>query len=382
MPQLQHCKGSARLSISLLVALQVVGVPGGVAVAQGPGPEIPSQLDAWIDSVSLVSIGEDDVDPLYLVVGAVFHGDTLIIAENSTGMLRYYDRATGRLHRTVGGTGEGPGEYQALVFLQVVGDRIHTFDLVASRVTIMDLAGVVERTVRIAPTSRHMAPQVLGFFPDGAMLVAGFSRDWTNVARVPTIRRDPWVLSRHDEMGNFIDSLGWYLGKEFYVVPYGRDGEAMPEWPVPFARLSMVGVFGDNYYVADNMEPRIPLFDQEGNLRDELDVEISPEPQRVTREDARRFREADEVDRQPPEFYPFLGEARNVSGRLWVRHYGSGESDVHTWTVLSSDGDIVGRVRSLDRLVVLAVDGDTAAVVRVDDLGVETVELRRILEWR
>ena len=52
-----------------------------------------------------------------------------------------------------------------------------------------------------------------------------------------------------------------------------------------------------------------------------------------------------------------------------------------SWTVLSTEGAIVGRVRSSGRLTVLAVDDDTAAVLRVDDLGVETVELRRIVGW-
>ena len=377
----RHCENVARLSAGLLIALQIVDSPDGLTAAQGPRLETTAQLDARIDSIPLISIGDEEDDPLYRVIGAVSYGDTLIVAENSTGTLRYYDRATGKLHRTVGGMGEGPGEYQALTRLQSVGDRIHTYDWEASRVTILDLAGAVERTVRIAPWSHYMAPGVLGFFPDGSMLVAAVYRDLANPAQVPTIRRDTWVFARFDDTGNFVDSLGSFLGKESYVVPYGRGGESYPEWPVPFAPQSMIGVVGEYYYVVDNMDPAIPVFEQTGNLRHEARPEIRSEPQRITREDARRFREADDVDRQPPEFYPYYRAARNVAGALWVLNYGPADSDALSWTVLSTEGAIVGRVRSSDRLTVLAVDDDTAAVLRVDDLGVETVELRRIVGW-
>ena len=129
------------------------------------------------------------------------------------------------------------------------------------------------------------------------------------------------------------------------------------------------------------MDPVIPVYEQTGNLRHEVRPAIRSEPQRITREDARRFREADDVDRQPPEFYPYYRGARNVAGALWVLDYVPADSDVFSWTVLSTEGAIVGRVRSSDRLTVLAVDDDTAAVLRVDDLGVETVELRRIVGW-
>ena len=62
-------------------------------------------------STPLFTIGDDPDEPLHLVIGAVLTDDALILAEESTYSLRFYDRATGRLLRAVGQKGEGPGDY-------------------------------------------------------------------------------------------------------------------------------------------------------------------------------------------------------------------------------------------------------------------------------
>ena len=113
----RHCENVARLSVGLLIALQIVDSPDGLTAAQEPRAETTAQFDARIDSIPLISIGDGDDDPLYRVIGAVFYGDTLIVAETSTGTLRYYDRATGQLHRTyatryVPRSGRNPKESQ------------------------------------------------------------------------------------------------------------------------------------------------------------------------------------------------------------------------------------------------------------------------------
>lgn len=380
MTPVKHRRKADPFALLLVLACQFGHFVDDLSAGQTPRPETTPQVDAWIDSLPLISM-DQEAHPFYGVVGAVFYGDTLIVAERSTGTLRYYDRATGKLHRTVGGSGEGPGEQQLMLRMQSVGDRIYTYDLEASRVTVFNLAGEVERTVLVAPWgAAATAPQVVGFFPDGSMLAIAMVRDWDDQVDAPTVRRDTWTISRHDQMGNFVDSLGEYLEKEVYVEPFGRGGERMGDLQVPFVRDNTVGVVGDDYFVLDNMASAIPVFDQTGELRHELGLQIRPEPQRLSREDARRFREEDEVYRQVPEFYPYYFAVRYVAGALWVLNYPV-QTDVYSWTVFAPEGGAVGRVRTSERLVVLDLDGDIAAVLRVDELGVESVELRRIVGW-
>ena len=101
--------------------------------------------------------------------GDPYEGSILIHTEDS---LRYHDRVTGELLRTTGGEGEGPGGYQFLSSFHAVGERLYTFDLMNLRLTVLDLAGAVEKTVTIQPRQAHSYPDVLGVFTDGSMLVA------------------------------------------------------------------------------------------------------------------------------------------------------------------------------------------------------------------
>ena len=382
--RLGHMKRTRRadsLALALVLTCPFGLFPDGLGAAQTPRSEATRPMDVWIDSIPLISM-DQEVDPLYGVVGAVFSGDTLIVGERSTGTLRYYDRTTGRQLGTVGGKGEGPGEHQWMVLMQTVGNRIYTYDVLASRVTVFGLAGEVERTVRVEPWgAAATAPQVVGFFPDGSMLATAMVRDWSDRIDEPTVRRNTRTISKHDDMGGFEDSLGMYLGNEVYVEPFGRGGESMPEWQVPFARRVTVGVMGAEYYILENMKSAIAVYDQKGDPHHEFGPQRTPEPRRISREDARRFRDADEVDREHPEFYPYYMAARYVADALWVLDY-TEPSDVYSWTVFAPDGSEVGRVRSSERLLVLDMDGDIAAVLRVDEMGVESVELRRIPGWR
>ena len=365
----------------LLFLCTQIGVPTPrLSALQALRSEATTRTDARIDSVPLISIGDNPDEPLYGVIAAVFHGDTLILAEQSTNTLRYYDRTTGELLRTVGGRGEGPGEYEGLGFMQSVGGRLYTYDFRAYRLTVMDMSGAVERTVGIVPGATYQFPNVRGIFPDGSILVSATLRDFENTARSPMVRRDTHILGRHDSMGNHVDSLGTYLGAEYLVEPYGRGGEAIPRWLVPFRRSNHAGVAGEGYYVLDNMDPVIQVFDRAGEFRHALEPDVGPVS--VTREDVGRFRQADDLNREPPEFYPYYRSVHAVAGTLWVLHHERPQDVGYRWTVFSHEGEMVGSVTASEPLWVLAVDADIAVVARRDELGVETVELRRIVDRR
>ena len=241
------------------------------------------------------------------MIGAAFAGDALILAQMSSATLRYYDRATGELIRTIGGEGEGPGEYELFSFLQAAGDRLYTFDPMKSRLTVLDLAGAVE---------------------------------------------------------------------------FGKRGGRTVQWSGPFQREASVGLLGDEYYLLDNMEFAIPVFDQKGRLVRELGPDVRPEPIALTPADRRGFRELDRIEGwERPEFYPYYASIRELDGVIWVLHYKDATSAGHRWTLYSRDGDLVGRVATSETIWVFAADGDVVAVMRINDLGVETVELRRLVGW-
>lgn len=356
------------LAPGALVALLAASLAGQLSAADRG---LLHQLHARIADASLFTIGDDPNEPLHGVIDAVFTDDALVIAEESTHSLRFYDRTTGRLIRAVGQKGEGPGDYGNLDLLQAVGDRLYTFDSWLMRVTVRGRAGEVERTVRIQPWGDYNVAEVEGIFADGSMLVSGLVFGW---ADRPTIQRDEHGLARYDPDGNFVGALGRYLGYEYYSSPEAKQ-------IYPYRRETFVVVVGHRYHIVDNKDPAIPAFDTAGRLIRELPPDVPTEPTGLTRAGRDSLPGLDGVNRDDlPRSYPFYERTRAVGEALWVPHYrGLVPDGGNAWSVYSPEGDHVGRVIASERLRVLAVDEDVVAVLRVDEFDVQTVELRRIV---
>ena len=353
----------------LLIAFQIGCLGDAVNAAGAP----PQQRDMRIDEMLLFTIGDDPDEALYDLTGAVLTHDAIILAEESTSSLRFYDRETGRFLHSVGQQGEGPGDHQGLAFLQAVGEKLYTFDRRLYRVTIFDRAGEVERTVRIMPWGGYNQVEFEGILTDGSMLASGHTFRWE---RAPMIRRFEHELARHDADGTFAERLGTYRSYEHYA-----SSERMHIFP--YRREVWVLVVGDRYYIVDNKDPVIRAFDASGALVDELQPHMPLEPMRISRAGRDSFPPMEGIDDDDlPRFYPFYGRPRVAGGALWVRDYpGMAPGVGSAWTVYSTEGDLVGRVTSSEvDITVLAADDDVVAVLVTDELGVETVELRRIIE--
>ena len=85
-----------------------------------------------------------------------------------------------------------------------------------------------------------------------------------------------------------------------------------------------------------------------------------------------------------PASNPFYGRPRAAASALWVPDYeGFAPGGGSAWTVYSQEGELAGRVTASEiDIIVLAAHDGIAAVLTWDELGVQTVELRRILEQR
>ena len=342
-------------------------------------PKEGTEQDARIDTVPLLTIGDDPHDPLHRVSGALLVGDTLIIAQSAS--LRFYDRRSGQFLLRAGRRGDGPGEYREISSLHRVGERLYTYDFFSRRVTVWDLSGALERTVDIGYWAPYRTPDLVGVFGDGSFLFAAEFRDHGNPARSPMFRRNVMVLGRYDLDGLLVDSLGYYLGPERYVAPNERGGQTYGQ-PPPFGRGSSAGVIGDEFYILDNKVAMIPVFDTAGALVREIGPDTPPDPLRISREDRRRFADFDDIDRDDlPRFYPFYSwGSAVVGGTIWIQDYLDRERDQGTgWTVYSHEGEQLRRVTTGERLKILAVSGDVAVVVHYGGWDVETVQLRRIV---
>ena len=299
--QLIEVPNSGRKLIGSIIAVGVMCVFAGHGGEDGVLGRAPprvqfaedDQWDARIDTVSLLTIGNEETDPLHRIRDAVLIGDTLIIAESTS--LRFYDRQSGELLKLVGRRGDGPGEYTEIASMQLVGDWLYTYDVFARRVTVHDRSGALVRAVDIAYWAPYRIPELVGVFASGSFLVAAEFRDYANLARSPTLRRHTVVLGRYDADGVLMDSVGYYLGPEFYVAPIGNDGQRHKAGP-PFNRWSAADVMNDEYYIIDNKVSMIKVFDTAGTLQREIGPDKAPESVRISRADRDRFSGYDDID--------------------------------------------------------------------------------------
>lgn len=390
MSSLNRNRRAGRLAVAGLVFLPA-GHGGDPAGGRVQSPE-GVQWEARIDSVPLLTIGDDPGETLHQVVGAVLVGDTLIIAQTSAASLRFYDRHTGRFLKRVGRRGEGPGEFWFLASLQRVGERLYAHDLEERRITVYDLSGALERTVDIRSWDGYRAPELVGVFADGSFLISAEVHDRAYSARSAAFHRNRHVLGRFDANGSAPDSLGSYLGIQLYLAVQ-PDGTRNHSRPPPFARRSSAGVVGDGFYILDTNEATIPVFDTDGSLLREIGPDPPPEPTRISRGDRERFSEYREELRRAgredldsdefPRFYPFYSGSTVVGDALWVLdHLDTARATRMDWTVYSHEGEPLGRVTTEERLSILAVDGDVAVVLHAGGWDVETVQLRRIVKGR
>jgi hypothetical protein len=340
-------------------------------------------------------IGLDESDPLFQVSDALILDDELLVAEQSTGRLRFYGMS-GELRRSVGGSGEGPGEFRRLGWLQRVGDRFFAYDLALRRLSEYELDGTHVRDVRIEEHPPLRFPYAFGVFADRSILVATYAP--TEGLPQQGTFREKVVLLRYGEDGTFQDSLGTYSGTDDYVEPWGRGGQRTAR--LPFGRQTIVTVFGNRYVVAENDGPDMPMFDETGSRLGVFSSPLSPERLAVEPSDVATARErfarfdtperklGETFDRMPlPDTFPIYGWSgaqrlklmRSVAaGEIWIINFGGVRDSRPRWSVFDTTGTYRGDVIAPEEVELLDATADVAAVLHWDDTDVETVQLRSI----
>lgn len=194
--------------------------------------------EGWrVDSMPLLDIGAAEGPPqaqftdiaalLLLPDGGV------LVAEGSDVTLRFFDSA-GKPVRTVGRSGEGPGEYRSFGDIRLAGDSLFVWDDRLRRLSVLALDGHYARGLPVQfEKGRYLFARLAGRWADGEMLYSatngvdsrlpiGVVRDTVAVFRVSAdgdrgTPARPMALAR-DDGGH----LGWCC--------------LLPPSPVPEAR--------------------------------------------------------------------------------------------------------------------------------------------------
>ncbi|MYI06878.1 MAG: 6-bladed beta-propeller [Gemmatimonadetes bacterium] len=216
-------------------------------------------------------------------------------------MLLVYERS-GRLARTIGREGEGPGEFWEPVHLQLVGeDTLAVWDYMFGHVTYFDTVGVILSERRIDLGAVFAAAQVDGASPpenvhlplaDGSFLLALGRRSDTGRPGPGRLFRPPvkYVRIDHEYAAH---SFGWWDGAEQLDVRF-------PVYPLPlFGARSEVAGGGNplSVYITNGDRNEIHEFSATGVLQRIVRRTADPVP--ITREE-REAALGVVVERNPP----------------------------------------------------------------------------------
>lgn len=317
-------------------------------------------------------------------VGRLADG-TVVVGDGGAQEVRFFGR-DGRHLRTVGRSGEGPGEFTGL---SVVGigpsGRIWAYDFSLRRVSWFSPEGEM-----VGLTSLVMEPPVLnavGALPDGTFLLKQL---WgaTQVAGAAEsgLRRDPVAWVRFDDEGALKDSVGSYPGREVYITD--ENGRGVMSTP-PFARNSVGTIRGDRVVVGAQESFELGEYGLGGELLRivripgrveevgpaELEAYIQGRLANAPAERHPSIRQSLEDMPTPKTLPAYGGMVSDSQGNLWVGAWAIFPEVASLWTVFDGEGVWLGEVELPTGFFPMDIGEDWILGVERDELEVEYVTL-------
>ena len=359
----------------------------------------PANAAATLGTKPTIEVGggSDPAGDLSGVVRAVRLGDGRIaIAEQSTRSIKLFD-SRGRFVRAIGRQGGGPGEFSAITHLQLLkGDTIAAWDGLRAVLSVFDTTGRLVRTARLVTGMGGL--QLQGMLADGTMILA---RSYNPVfSRTSRLERDSISYVTGTPGSAELDTIATVAGSDIYLFA-GADFSSRT--PVPFGRVSVIGVQDDRFAIATGDRWEVQLRAPSGQIREIHRVRHQPVP--VSRSDIARFK-TEYLERMrgsrtsaaggggsramdpgmlaarekmleaipfPETHAPYDSLAVGTDSELWLRTTGTPANAARTWVILSRSGAALGTVAVPHGLRLLEVGRDHVIALRRDEDDVEHV---------
>jgi hypothetical protein len=312
--------------------------------------------------------------------------DRYLIANDGSYEVREYD-ARGRLVRSFGGEGEGPGEFRSIDALILAGDTLIAFDRQLRRLSKFSLTGQFLTSTTLEGTGAgltglpHRAPD--GSFIAGWTISTALTRADSGFAKAGDVVRGQVLLIHHKPSGQIADTLGTFPGNEEALV---ESGGSAASTRAPFSLGFSLATWEGSVVVGT--QERFELRMYNGSVLDRL-IRVANPDSLVTPD---RFRElVDRLVSQAPtlglaEFVANTPEPRTTvvpaygrllvgsDGRLWVSESAFWYLTARRWHVFDVDGRRIATVELPERFNLMDAGADYVLGVWRDDLDVEHVQ--------
>ncbi len=340
----------------------------------------------------ILSIGSregDEAHLLYQVRGAARLSDgSVAVVDGSSREIRVFSE-TGAHLVSMGGRGEGPGEFSGPWLLWVLpGDTLWVGDYLPWRFNIFSADGVFTRSVAPEDFSLHT------LIPPGGVLDGGFS---VNVTQATGQAGDDfgtpvnYLVIAHGPDGAVLDTLATMPGKRLGAVP-GFAGFVEPL----FEASSLVVARASTVALTTAREPEVRVLDEAFRLRriirwSDPDREVTGVHVQAAHEDYiaqhggpgspgwSAGHEAAISDNRPvAEAFPTASDLLiGRDGRLWLKRYPRPREEP-SWMAFQDNGDFYCHLRPGLELTPLEFGATYLLALHRDDVGVERVVVHNL----
>jgi hypothetical protein len=364
----------------------------GVSIIVTEGSAAYAPIGWEVDSVptTVIGAGEDPSTQLYRVQGVRDWAEGgLLIVDGGSRELRFFDSA-GHLQYSVGGRGEGPGEFQDPWLLGHVGtDSLFVWDMRLRRLQGLSSDGEDPRLVRLGDwpfgAGWRAPPGIAGH----QLLLAMRNILTPAYSQTAGAKEDSVAFVWYDPVSSGLtplDSLT-YSGTFIHLRP-GRPpaGDAIPFSVVPTAVVSPNGAV-----VTSGQTPEIREYGFHSDLRSILRIDAAARPvtrimveawtdQRVANSGASREALEPFLSELPfPDSLPAFQNLKvDADGFLWARVFQWDPARPMEWVVFNPEGRALGSVETPVGLSVEWIGPEYVSGVWKDNLGVEYVHRYRI----
>ncbi len=324
------------------------------------------------DSTPVVSIGGPGAGnvELFRVTAAVRLPDGRITVADGTPRLMLFSSG-GQLLRTTGKRGAGPGEFEAVGWIQSLpGDSLLVYDPRLMRASVFADSLTFARTMAPDPTAGTVgAPELIGMFRDRTFL-ASSRRMATTPPEAGRMVRPSQVLYRHAADGAVEDSLTTVVGDEAALA------QGVIVRP-PFAKRTRIAVGPNGFFVAPGDRFEISAHAQDGSLRRIFRRATPPLP--VTDADLAKYRLSARLGLRGPLSFPAIsGLLSDEAGFVWAEAFRKEATERSRWTIFDPDGRVAGMFVSPNGFRPLQIGEDFMVGVWQDELGVEEIRVYKL----
>lgn len=370
-------------------ASAVVSDSAGVRIVTHP---LDEPAPRWhLDPSSQVVIGGDGTGiELFGVSAALQSSDgRIVVADGGNHRLLFFD-ANGALMDSVGGEGEGPGEFKQITFLaRVRADSLVVWDRSLRRISMLDSHGRFGRTIVLELTDSVPFADIFGVYSDGSYLASGYVDTGG-----PTITTGRHSLSspvyHFGRNGAFLERTGSFPTPERYYETLQGGGFRIS--PALFSNETYRYGVGTRLLFASALKYELRYYRPEGTLeqvvrREARDRPVTPDAR--SGEIAKLVLEAPDQDHveavlgdmESPDLLP---EIRAVFGdplgRVWVQEFRPGDSqDGAPWHVYGADGRLLGIALLPVGFRLMDAGQDYVLAVMKDEMDLESVVYAKVI---